>query len=228
MAQVQVRDVVAYVANLVPAAVEVRDVAAYVALRQPMIASLRYASMAVLRNDGRGVLIRRAAMMVARRSRKPDFSVSATARLFSVLQQDLGVTIQGNNATWSNPRPDTGHFNTLVDLTAGPGSRLVGSTTLRYDRYHLSEAFVGKSTQDYVVSADGTIHGLLEDLNSQFNLALTTDDVQDGPVTVGHTFTLQTTESSLWFLPGGSMTVGGYPSLDTAIAVADLSGFDAA
>jgi len=232
MAQVTVRDLVAYGLEHQPLQVTVRDLVAYGI--EPVTPGYYYREAAgfLLRDDPRGNGYREAAGFFLRSARNPDFTKDGKTALLAAVNKEWSLGLTAAKVDWVNPRiaPSTDGFSSLVTIVAKPGSKLLGQYDIRYNRYELIDAFVGKDVGSFIVSQNTTVYALLPVINSQFNLALTTNDVQDGSVIANHSVTLRAGTGSFWFNPGGQVILGtaGSPSLDAAIVIADLSGFAAA
>lgn len=172
--------------------------------------NVRSADGYVMRDDPKGNNLRQAAGYALRSKRKPDFSKDAKTALYAAVQRDWGISLTSSTGYWANPRNSdpTSSFNSLVSIMGASGSGYGGSFDVRYDRYDITDAFVGKTVTGYSPTSDGTIYGKLAEINAYFGLALDVSDVQDGPVQTGKSFTLIVPSGSFYFLAGGQITIG--------------------
>jgi hypothetical protein len=103
-----------------------------------------------------------------------------------------------------------------------------GSAFLRYNRTAISRSFEDTTELGFVIAADTTIHGILDQLNTTHNLKLVPGDVVDGPLRGGaKTVLLTATETSYLYAPGTTIQLGSpYQELSDIITVTDLPGFE--
>lgn len=230
MATQKIREVGIYAASLSPKVSKIKDAAVYAAVRVPSAIQIRALSALVMSANVQPQAIRAVNGNVMEAVRPRDFSIDPTVAVLSAVNREFTLSlVAGTVSVTGRSLAGDAFFDAEAVLTALPGSGLKGSVAVRYRRYPFALAFQGKDTSAFVVGAATTIHALLPQINSQYNLALTTADVRDGAVPLHGQVTLLTLATSIYFRPNEQIVLGGIaPSLDTALTVGDLTGFNAA
>jgi len=229
MATQKIREVAVYAASLSPKVVKLKEAAVYAAVRPPSTLRVRSLSALVLSSHVLPVNVKMVTGCVLESMRSQDYSKDPIAAMLAALNREFKLTLSTSTvALAARTLAGDSFFDAEIVLTAKPGSKMTGQTAIRYRRYPISDAFKGLDTATFDVAVSTTVHALLPQINTQFHLALTTDDVADGAVNAHQPITLQVIDTSIYFRSGDSITLGGAPPLASAIVVGDLTGFDAA
>lgn len=228
---INLRDTSVFIAERVPMTANVRDVSVYVMEQDPPQPTVRAVRGAVLADDPRGAVVRAARAALLASLRAPDFTKDGLTAMLAAINAEWNLSLTSALVSIENPRALAGDamFDTLIDVRALQGSKLTGTMTLRYRRYAMADAFVGKDPAAFPVPEATTIHAVLPRVNSFYNLALTTADVRNGGVAANGLVVLQAVSTSMRFLPNSLIRLGTtVKDLNGSIAVGDLTGFTAA
>lgn len=206
-----------------------RNAPVYAIVTEAPGAQLRSTSLFVLEESKPYVDLRKVTAFVMTAEVKPSLftSLNGLETLRLAIKKELGVSVTDALATFGNPVPLTGVYNSAVTLTANPNSDFQGTVSVQYNRFPFEEAFKGKDTSQ-VIGAATSIHGRLATINSFFGLKLEPRDVVDKvlkPDTPG--FTLVAASTSYLFKPGTSITIGSVSGSDlgTVIENDQMDGF---
>ena len=111
-----------------------------------------------------------------------------------------GFALYREHVVFNNPRstaivdpPMADKYNTIIDVVMQPGAMFDGVTQMYYNRINLAHEFANSRLLDvnYLsINDEKTIHEIIPRLNLKFGLALTTDEVVDGPIRDAGLFTL--------------------------------------
>lgn len=173
-------------------------------------------------------------------ARKFNFKISARDQVFRMVSR--------NNPDWAFKPADftigvpqavsTGTRNTSVVLTAAPGGNYEGTDTVYYNRLQLEKFFPGGATLDalplVVVDKLGDYAAVLTQLNTDFELLLSSDDVvlaksvnQSGVVAYQERVTVKATPTSLAYMGTFDLVVKQrYIPLADVITTTQMSGLD--
>lgn len=120
-----------------------------------------------------------------------------------------------NNVLFSNPAPIAGTWregttlkNTYLKATAAPTADFKGKTILVYDRLNLGDFSHFRATRQLPCYQVDSVHDILSNILYYYAIKLTTDDVEDDPITLDGqgkgTVTVRAKTTSLKWL--GSLT----------------------
>lgn len=142
------------------------------------------------------------------------------------------------NVLFSVPAPVAGTWregtttkNTFVKATAAPTADFKGKTVLVYDRLTMSDFSHFRPTRPLPCYQVDSVHDILSNILYYYAIKLTTDDVEDDPITLDGegkgTVTIRAKTTSLKWL--GSLTfdiVPGGALVDTYVQVTKLNGLN--
>ena len=120
--------------------------------------------------------------------------------LLKRFNENNGFALYAEHVAFNNPRATAvvdpvmaDRYNTVIDVVMLPGSMYDGVTQLYYNRINLAHEFATSRLQDlhYLgIGQEKTLHDIIPKLNLKFGLALTEDEVIDGPIRDAGLFTL--------------------------------------
>ncbi|MNC13367.1 hypothetical protein D3C75_611120 [compost metagenome] len=121
---------------------------------------------------------------------------------------------------------DPRYWNTKLKVTATPLSGFSGWMYVYYQRYPISEAF-NKLAPLIDLTGKNTIYDVLPQLNANYDLALTSADVEDGPINQAtNSFVLKAKAGSWFFLEGSEFTYQNIHDMRDVYTKVDLPGWD--
>ena len=134
----------------------------------------------------------------------PDFRLVAWPKLLQIINDTNGfaftqaMLLPGAPEVSTDPR----YWNTKLKVTATPLSGFSGWMYVYYQRYPISEAF-NKLAPLLDLTGKNTVYDVLPQLNANYDLALTSADVEDGPINkTTNSFKLKVKAGSWFFLEG--------------------------
>lgn len=162
----------------------------------------------------------------------------ARSQVLADINAKNGTTLKASDVVWGpaqavagmNPQPTTTK-NTAVTLSAAAGSPYSGQVQVCYDRLSFATVFANTPVNTYAklrAFHPSTIHDLIPALNDYYGLELSTDDIEDGALSlvdgVGSATIIAKPGSWTWT---DSFSVSIQPGdlyLSTAMTVTDLNG----
>lgn len=139
----------------------------------------------------------------------PNFTLSGKAALLAAMNKQYKSAFTDTQVSFGNPQalvndPD---YNTSTLLSTNRTSGYSDNKTMRYNRVDFALAMVGKDTALPTTGMGSTVFASLTAINTKYGLALTTEDVIDGPVS-GTGTTIVAANTSWLYQPGTTMRIG--------------------
>ncbi|MND14897.1 hypothetical protein D3C87_1272800 [compost metagenome] len=155
---------------------------------------------------------------------KPSFKTNFYTNLLKLINSRNNSKFVEADFTWGAPElAPTSRYNSQILLTARNSSQHSKTVMINYQRFKLAEILIGEPPA-WNLSGITKVHQLLDQINTAWNLALTTTDVVNTDVKPSG-FTVRVATTSLYFYPGSSVSFGGLPSFEDEYGVQDLDGF---
>lgn len=143
-----------------------------------------------------------------------------------------GKAVTAADFTLEDPVAITGTKNTSVKATASNLDAVSGTQTFRYDRKTIASAGYLFTAPIETGSGNTSVLAQLAKINALTGIVFEARDLVDTPIADGdNQVTLVAASTSYVFIPGTTLTIALHsstPSLATAIANAQLNGFQAA
>lgn len=158
----------------------------------------------------------------------PDFRLVAWPKLLQIINDTNGFAFTQAMLIPSLPEVNTDprYWNTKLKVTATPLSGFSGSMYVYYQRYPISEAF-NKLAPLINLTGKNTVYDVLPQLNTNYDLALTSADVEDGPIDKAtNSFVLKAKAGSWFFLEGTEFTYQNIHDMRDIYTKVDLPGWD--
>ncbi|MNF64208.1 hypothetical protein D3C84_459320 [compost metagenome] len=158
----------------------------------------------------------------------PDFSLVAWPKLLQIINDTNGFAFTQAMLLPGTPEVNTNplYWNTKLLVTATPLSGFSGSMYVYYQRYPISEAF-NKLAPLLDLTGKNTVYDVLPQLNANYDLALTSADVEDGPIDKAtNSFKLKVKAGSWFFLEGTEFIYQNIYDMRDVFGKVDLNGWD--
>jgi hypothetical protein len=158
----------------------------------------------------------------------PDYRLVAWPTLLQIINQMNGFAFTSAMLIPGLPEVNTNplYWNTKLRVTATPLSGFSGSMYVYYQRFPISEPF-SKLAPLLDLTGKNTIYDVLPQLNTNYGLALTSADVEDGPIDqVNKSFTLRAKAGSWFFLEGSTFNFQNIYDMRDIYPTVDLLGWD--
>lgn len=227
---INIRDISVYALRKPPVSTAYRDVSAYALIKeQPVPVASRLEVFALSSTPPEILATRVAAWALIPDVKAAQFDVAGIVHMRDVILRELAVDVDGVKIAFVKAEALTGDlvYNAKVTVKALPGSRLIGSYSIRYNRYDLSAALTGKGLENLSMGSATSAHQLISAINDAANITLSTIDVEDTPIQAGSSSVeLVAAANSYYFKTGTKFRVGVDNSLENAIKISDMNGFN--
>lgn len=138
------------------------------------------------------------------------FTLDAKQHIANSINAQNSLTLKVADFTITNPiAAVTGSYNSKATFTLLPSSGYKGSKDLAFTRFPLSNLLTGKDITLLKPKAGvTTVSGLVDTFNQTFGTQLTANDFVAGDLSQTGNTTLTASDTSLFFIPGGTIDVG--------------------
>ena len=233
MAQFKLRNAPLYVGVLAPPQLKLRNAPVYVAIQAMPTVEVRTVRAYALAQPAVDINVRtlRAYALIAPPP-KGYLSTNGAVALLAAVNKQYGKTLTDAQVFFENPRAFAGddRYNSKVTMKPQASFPYAGTMEFRYNRWLLSDAFIGSDTTVLPAGNQTTVHARLPAINAAFGCNLATTDVVNAAVAANATtIVLVAASTSFLFTPGSTVTIGkALPANDLSVKapVTDLSGFD--
>lgn len=158
----------------------------------------------------------------------PDFRLAAWPKILETINNNNGfnftqaMLLPGTPEVSTDPR----YWNTKLEVTATPLSGFSGKMYIYFQRYDISVAF-DRLAPLLDLSTANTVHDVLGQLNTNYDLSLTAADVENSPINrAAGTFTLTVKPGSWYFVPGSKFDYQNIYDMRNIFPKQDLLGWD--